>query len=204
MNYGYLRMSTGKQDGEGQRDTIRKYCTDNGVRIDRWIEETVSSREKRSDRQVAAMIDGLKPGDTVVVSELSRLARSMAELLAIVQDARDKGASIAIAESGKTLSPEDDWQADLYLMGMSVAASIERDMLSQRTKAALAARKAQGVKLGRPKGTSKLKDQDSEIQKYLDMGITKANIAKLLGVSRSTLYDYLREREQQSQKAKGR
>lgn len=195
MNYAYRRMSTGKQDGEGQRGKILEWSAANGVKIDRWVSETVSSRKHRSERDVSVLVSKLEAGDMVLVSELSRLARSMGELVSIVQEVRERGASIAVADSGKVLTPEDDWQTDLYLMGMSVAAQIEREMVSQRTKAALQARKEAGMKLGRPKGSSKLRERDDEIARYLKLGINKADIAKLLGVARSTLYAYLEARE---------
>ena len=195
MNYAYRRMSTGVQDGEGQRSKVLEWCAANGVRVDRWVSETISSRKHRRDREVSTLVGKLEAGDMVVVSELSRLARSMGELVSIVQDIRDRGASLAVAESGKVLTPDDDWQTDLYLMGMSVAAQIEREMVSQRTKAALQARREAGVKLGRPKGSSKLRERDGEIDRYLKLGINKADIARLVGVSRSTLYSYLESRE---------
>ena len=202
MNYAYRRMSTGVQDGEGQRSKVLEWCAANGVKVDRWVSETISSRKHRRDREVSVLVSKLERGDMVVVSELSRLARSMGELVSIVQDIRDRGASLAVAESGKVLTPDDDWQTDLYLMGMSVAAQIEREMVSQRTKAALQARREAGVKLGRPKGSSKLRERDGEIDRYLKLGINKSDIARLVGVSRSTLYSYLESREGEKQGAK--
>ena len=191
MNIAYRRMSTGSQDGEGQRNTILEWSSKNGTKIDRWESEQVSSRKRRADRKVSKVIDGLQPGDKLIVSELSRLARSMTELMSIVQDVREHGAELVIVQDGMTLTAGDDWQASAYLMAVSMGAEIERSMISQRTKAGLMARKAQGVKLGRPAGRSKLDEHASNIRDLQAKGVTTANIARILGVSRSTLYAWM-------------
>lgn len=191
MNIAYRRMSTGTQDGEGQRSTILEWSSKNGIKVDRWESEQVSSRKRRADRKISKLIAELTPGDKLIVSELSRLARSMTELMAIVQDVREHGAELVIVQDGMTLTARDDWQASAYLMALSMGAEIERAMISQRTKAGLMAKKAQGVKLGRPAGRSKLDEHASNIRDLQAKGVNLANIARILGVSRSTLYAWM-------------
>lgn len=197
MVYGYVRTSTGGQDGSGQRTQILEYAAKEGVKVDRWVKEQSSSRKKRSEREITGLVSKLQEGDTVLVAELSRLARSSTmELSAILQDVREKGATVIVVGDGIEISPDGtDIYAETMVWALGIAARIERDLISSRTTAALQARKAEGVKLGRPVGSSKLKGREDEIQKYLKIGLSKTAIAKLLGVARSTLYDYLETRE---------
>lgn len=197
MTYGYIRTSTGGQDGQGQRNAITEYCAREGVKVDQWIMEQTSSHKKRSEREVSRLVETIRTDDVILVSELSRLARSSTlELSAIIQDIREAGGTLVVVGDNLTFAPDAiDLQAELMLNALGVAARIERDLISSRTTSALAARKAQGVKLGRPAGSSKLRERESDLQKYLGLGLNKTAIAKLLGVSRSTLYDYLRTRK---------
>lgn len=197
MNIAYIRTSTGGQDGQGQRKAILEYCASQGVKIDDWKTETVSSRVKRTDREISKIAEGLGNGDTVIVSELSRLGRSsITEVFSIIETIREKGAGLEIVSEGLSIKPgKTDIKTEAVLSALSLAGRIERDMISERTKNALQARKEAGVKLGRPAGGSKLEKYDDVIQGYLDKKISKASIAKLLDVSRSTLYAYLKARE---------
>jgi len=151
------------------------------------VVETVSSRKEK--REVYQVVESLKAGDILVVTELSRLARSAIELDEICAKVIRAGATL------KSLSP--DFTVDGSIQGQTmkfaigISAQMERDFISERTKSALKARKAEGVKLGRPKGQSKLNERRGEIEKYLGLGINKSAIAKLLGCSRSALLNWL-------------
>jgi DNA invertase Pin-like site-specific DNA recombinase len=135
------------------------------------------------------VVDSLRAGDVLVVTELSRLARSSIELDEICAKVIRAGASL------KSLSPE--CVVDGSILGqtmkfaLGISAQLERDFISERTKSALKARKEQGVKLGRPKGKSKLDERRGDIEKYIELGINKSNIAKLLGCSRTALLNWL-------------
>jgi DNA invertase Pin-like site-specific DNA recombinase len=206
MNIAYIRTSTGGQDGQGQRKAILEYCASRGVKVDTWKEETVSSRVKKADREISRIAEGLQAGDTVIVSELSRLGRSsITEVFSIIESIRERGAGLEIVSEGLSIKPgKTDVKTEAVLSALSLAGRIERDMISERTKNALQARKGAGVKLGRPTGGSKLEKFDAEIQGYLDKKISKASIAKLLDVSRSTLYGYLKARENRLKPKRGR
>jgi DNA invertase Pin-like site-specific DNA recombinase len=184
---GYARVSTDKQDVERQKLDIMAYCEKEGVPLEKIVVETVSSR--KATREVYKVVDSLRAGDVLVVTELSRLARSSIELDEICAKVIRAGASL------KSLSPE--CVVDGSILGqtmkfaLGISAQLERDFISERTKSALKARKEQGVKLGRPKGKSKLDERRGDIEKYIELGINKSNIAKLLGCSRTALLNWL-------------
>lgn len=185
--FGYARVSTDRQDAERQKLDIMAYCEKVGRPLSGVTVETVSSRKVQ--REVYTVIEGLKTGDMLVVTELSRLARSAIELDEICAKVIRAGATL------KSLSP--DFTVDGSIQGQTmkfaigISAQMERDFISERTKSALKARKAEGVTLGRPKGQSKLDERRDEIEKYVGLGINKTAIAKLLGCSRSALLNWL-------------
>jgi DNA invertase Pin-like site-specific DNA recombinase len=181
------------QDGQGQRATILEYAAKNGLRVDEWIAETISSRVARADRVISKVIEQLGLGDTMVVSELSRHGRSsITEVGAIIESIRERGASLVVVGENMTITAgEMDIKTQAVLSALMLAGRIERDMIGERTRNALQARRAAGVKLGRPTGTTKLKGRESEIKKYRDLGLTKSAICKLVGCSRGTLDTYL-------------
>lgn len=204
MTVAYIRVSTAKQTGDGQRAIINQYAANQGIRIDKTIKETVSSRKKRQDRKVQNLIDMLESGDTVIVSEMSRLARSMQELFGIVSDIRERKATLIIAGDNRVIEPVESIDTNAWMFAVSIGAQLERELISERTKAALAVKREEGMKLGRPKGASKLAKHDEQINEWLDKGISKASIAKLLDCSRNTLYLYLDNRPKRKTKSANR
>ena len=196
MNIAYIRTSTGGQNGQGQRKAILEWSASRGVKIDTWEVESISSRVKKEERKISKITEGLTAGDTVIVSELSRLGRSsMMEIFSIIETIREQGAGLEVVSESLTItSGKTDIKTEAVLSALSLAGRIERDMISERTKHALQARKQAGVKLGRPAGGSKLEQYDDVIQGYLNKKISKMSIAKILDVSRSTLYAYLKNR----------
>jgi DNA invertase Pin-like site-specific DNA recombinase len=193
MVYGYARVSTDKQDIERQRLELLDYANRYGLGSVKLTIETISSRKQ--DREVYTMLDSLKAGDHVLVGELSRLARNMIELNGIICRIVQSGASLHVVSGALSGKPIDDSiQAQAMIFAIGMAGQIERDMISERTKSGLAARKAQGVKLGRPSGVSKLDSQAADIDKYLKLNVDKANIARIIGCSRGTLYAWLKAR----------
>ena len=198
MTIGYIRVSTEGQDDKGQEHRIYEYANGKGYSVDNIVKETISSRKARKDRKITKLVEMLNPGDRILVTELSRLGRSsITEVGAIIEAIRDKGAGLSVVNEGIDIEPgkDIDLKAQAVLSALLLAGRIERDMISERTKSALQARKAQGVKLGRPEG-SKLDNRVEEIDGYLEKGISKASIAKLLDVSRPTLYAFLNKRNQ--------
>ncbi len=198
--FGYIRISTERQEGDNQRHRINEYAAKNGLKIDSWIEETISSR--KNDRAIYGLVGRLEENDLIIVTELSRLGRSsVSEIFGILKDIQNKKAGLfVIQESIKIDGGKMSVQAETLVFALSIASRLERDLISERTKAALAARKAQGVKLGRPVGYSVLAGKETEIEKYLALGLNKTSIAKLLGVSRSTVYAYLEKKGKRKQK----
>ena len=190
----YIRVSTDCQDVENQRLEILNLANEKDLGKVSFIEETISGRKSWRDRELSSILETMKPGDTLIVSELSRLGRSMLEIMEVL--------SFAVRRKIKVFASKGNWdlngsiQSKVVAMCFSMAAEIERDLISQRTKAALATKKAQGIKLGRPKGPgkSKLDEHETDIREFLSLGVTKKRIAEKFGTTPANLRHYLKKR----------
>jgi len=194
----YLRVSTDKQDIDKQRLSILDYAQKNNIKINKYIEIEASSRRSTKERQIDELLDILSPKDTLIVSELSRLGRSLGQIIRIVDELiKNKILFISIKEN-IILNGRHDMQTKIMITLFGLFAEIERDLISKRTKEALSAARKQGKLLGRPKGSlgkSKLDGKEEEIKKFLELTVSKASIAKILGVSRTALYHFIKSRK---------
>lgn len=189
----YLRVSTTDQDLEKNRFDILKLANDKNLGQVQWIEETVSGRVSWKKRQISSVIDQLQSGDNLIVSELSRLGRSMLECMEILSIASQRGIRVYAIKGNWQL--DNSIQSKIIAMAFSMASEIERDLISARTKEALAARKLAGLKLGRPRGTgkSKLDPYRPEIEALLANGSTQRFIAKRYQTTKANLSRWLQK-----------
>ncbi|MDQ7835596.1 MAG: recombinase family protein [Humidesulfovibrio sp.] len=148
--YAYLRVSTDRQDLENQRMEITAYAARLGLEVSEWLEVEISSRKDISKRRIVELVDRLKRGDVLVVSEVSRLARSMREVHNIMGDLAAKKVEVHIIKQNVVARGEGDMTTDILINAFAMAAQMERTLISQRTKNGLARVKAQGKKLGNP------------------------------------------------------
>ena len=195
-NFAYLRVSTDQQDIQNQKFGILDYCNQNNLNPIKFIEDTASGKIAWQDRAIGKIMEKAAKGDLVVVSEISRLGRSTLQVLEILETAAKKKISVHIAKN--RIVVDGSIQSTITATVLGLAAQIERDFISSRTKEALAKRKADGFKLGRPKGQSQLLKLDSscdEITGYIKKGINKRAISKLIECSPSTLYLWLKRRK---------
>jgi DNA invertase Pin-like site-specific DNA recombinase len=187
---GYLRVSTDKQDLNNQKNAVLEYANTHSLHNVQFLSEVTSSGKK--NREVFGIMDSLEPGDNIIIYELSRLARSMNELQSLLVKAREHKASIhAISQNLVIRHDGGDIQTQALIFALSISAQIERDMISNRTKNALAVRKAKGLPMGRPAGKSSLDVKSDDIAKYQALGLNRTAIAKLIGCNRQTLTNWL-------------
>lgn len=194
-NFAYLRVSTDHQDVNNQKLSVLDYCNARGISSLTFIEDTVSGKSSWREREIGNILEKAKKGDLIVASEISRLGRSALQVLEIMEMAAQKGVAVHIAKNNMVL--DGSMQSTITATILGLAAQIEREFISARTKEALAKRKSDGAKLGRPKGESDLLKLDAfrdEITNYLKKGINKRAIAKLIECSPSTLYNWLKRR----------
>jgi len=191
---GYLRVSTADQDTDKFRADVLQFANDRDFGRVEFVSERISGMKPWRERMLGKVVDGLQAGDRLVVPELSRLGRSTLEILEIIQVARERGACIYAVKGGWELA--DNIQSKIMVTIMAMMAEIERDLISERTKEALAARRAAGVKLGRRPGPgkSKLDGHAGEIQALLANGSTKRFIAERFGTSVQNLSHWLKQR----------
>ena len=189
----YLRVSTVEQDLKKNRHEILELANARGFGPVEFVEEKVSGIKNWKERKVKQVIDELGDGDHLLVPELSRLGRSMLEIMEMLSIAKEKGINIYAVKGGWELN--SSIQSKVVAMAFSIAAEIERDLISKRTKEALRARKAQGIKLGRPKGPgkSKLDKYREEIVALLKNGSTKTYVAKKYETTLPNLYNWLKK-----------
>ncbi len=195
MTYAYLRVSTDRQELENQKFEVLKYANDNKLGNVEFVEETVSGRKSWKERKIGKLMEELQQGDVLIITELSRLGRSMLEIMELLSILLRKGVELHVVKNRQVL--KDNLQSKVFAMAFSIAAEIERELISQRTKEALRRRKAEGKPLGRPKGSfsSPLDKHWKQIKELREKGVSIASIAKILGVPYSTLWSYLKRRE---------
>lgn len=195
-NFAYLRVSTDQQDLQNQKFGILDYCNKNQIGDIKFIEDKTSGKISWQDRTIGKIVNTAKAGDIILASEVSRLGRSALQVLEILELAAKKEIAVHITKNSMII--DGSMQSTITATILGLAAQIEREFISTRTKEALAKRKADGVKLGRPKGkaqTLKLDAFEDEIRNYLKKGINKLAISKLIECSPSTLYLWLKRKK---------
>jgi DNA invertase Pin-like site-specific DNA recombinase len=187
----YLRVSTIDQDTEKNEADILKFAHTKGFGRVEFISEKVSGKISWKKRKIKEIIDKLGKGDKLIVPELSRLGRSALEIFEILAVAKEKG--ISVFDVKNEIELNDSIHTQILAFAFGIAAQIERDLISKRTKEGLAARKAKGIQLGRPKGPgrSRLDVHREEIIALLKTGSTQRYISKKYGVTPPTLYNWL-------------
>ena len=196
MTYGYIRVSSDKQTVENQRFEINQFCQRQDIRVDGWIEETVSGTRPYSKRQLGRLLRHVGKGDLIICSELSRLGRNLYMIMEILSFCMRRGCAVWTIKDGYRLG--DDIQSKVLAFAFGLSAEIERNLISQRTREALARLKAEGKKIGRPKGSHNRREvhplygREGYIQRALVKGVSLREIARRLHCSRNTLKRYLK------------
>lgn len=195
MVYGYIRVSSDKQTVENQRFEIIQFAGKNELRIDGWIEETISGTMQYDKRQLGRLLEKVRKGDMIICSELSRLGRSLFMIMEILNQCMQRECRVWTIKDGYRLG--DDIQSKVLAFAFGLSAEIERNLISQRTKEALARKKAEGVVLGRPKGRKsshvKLTGKENVISELLMQEVPKTEIAKIFKVNRNTVYKFIQD-----------
>lgn len=204
--WGYCRCSTLKQTIENQRFVISQYAKKNGILINHWVEETISSRKPLNKRKLSELLNHLKPGDLLIVTELSRLGRSMMEIMGIMQKCLDMKCQVLAIKENFHLG--DNLESKILAFCFGISAEVERTLISERTKSSLEKLKNDGKKLGRPVGAKskslKLSKNKKKIFELLGQGMPKAQIARALNVDKMTVHRFIKscqsENEQNTEK----
>jgi putative DNA-invertase from lambdoid prophage Rac len=197
MIFAYIRVSTDKQTLENQRFEILKYADSNKMQIDTWVEETISGTKAVGERKLGEILERMQTKDILLVAELSRLGRNLMEVMSILHLCMSKNVQVITLKEGYELG--DNLNSKILAFAFSLSAEIERNLIAQRTKEALARKKQQGHKLGRPKGSQnkvlKLSGKEEMIQMLIGKKIAVSAIARILGVNRLTLSQFIKSRK---------
>jgi len=198
--YGYIRVSTEKQDYDNQKFGILEYANKNDIHDIEFIEEKISSRKKLEDREIWNLVnDKLNERDILITSELSRFGRSISEVMYLFRLMAEKKIKAHVIKNNIRLNEDENRITNQVLIfAFGLAAEIERDLISSRTKEALAMRKAQGMTLGRKKGQqvkSKLDEHKDEIIDLLKKGVNVTSISKIFECGRTTMNHYIQSRK---------
>lgn len=197
MIYGYIRVSTDKQTTENQHFEIKNFAKAKNLPIGEWIEETISATKKLEDRKFGGLLKRMSAGDILIVTELSRLGRNLMQIMSILNKCMENNIQVFTIKENYELGNNINSKVLAFAFGLS--AEIERNLISQRTKEALARRRAEGVILGRPKGSKskikKLTGKEEEIKGLLEKHISKSAIGRILGVHRLTVMAFVKEQK---------
>lgn len=197
MIYGYIRVSSDKQTVENQRFEINRFCEREKIKIDGWMEETISGTKSYDKRQLGGLLNKVQKDDLIICAELSRLGRNLFMIMEILNICMTKECRVWTIKDNYRLG--DDIQSKVLAFAFGLSAEIERNLISQRTKEALARKKAEGVALGRPKGRKsapdkyKLSGKEALIKELLTVNLSKRKIAQICEVDRNTLARFIKE-----------
>lgn len=190
---GYIRVSSTKQSCEHQHFEIEQFAKQNHIQINKWIEETISSRKPLSKRKLGQLLSDLHSGDILISTEISRLGRSLLEVMRILETCLNNNCQVWTIKENYKLG--NDIQSKCLAFSFSLSAEIERNLISQRTKMSLDAIRSKGKKLGRPLSAQskklKLSKNTKKIKEMLDAGFTKYRIAKVMEVKQSTVTRFI-------------
>ena len=195
MRYGYIRVSSDKQTVENQRFEINAFCANEGWTIDGWIEETASGTRTYSKRRLGKLLRQVGEGDVIICSELSRLGRNLYMIMEILSHCMRCGCHVWTIKDGYRLN--DDIQSKVLAFAFGLSAEIERNLISQRTREALARLRSEGKHLGRPYGSKtrheahQLYRHEAYIRRALASGLSRREIARRLRCNRNTLNRYI-------------
>jgi len=193
MVYGYIRVSTDHQDYTNQKLGIENKANSLGLSINKYIKDTMSGTKEPEERALGGCLKNLKSGDIIICSELSRLGRKLFMIMRILEHCMNIGAHVYTVKDGYVLG--DNIQSKVIAFAFSLSAEIERNLISQRTKEALAVRRAAGYKLGRKFGSKnkihKMDNKSEKLKNMINQKIPKTQIAKKLNVSVSTIYKHI-------------
>ncbi len=194
MIYGYIRVSSDKQTVENQRFEINNFCFKESMRIDGWIEETISGTKNYSKRELGKLLNRVQKDDLIICAELSRLGRNLFMIMEILNICMTKECRVWTIKDNYRLG--EDIQSKVLAFAFGLSAEVERQLLSERTKLGLERARKQGKRIGRMKGQHpkryKITGKGAYIRRELEAGRTKASLARELGVTWSTLQRHLR------------
>jgi DNA invertase Pin-like site-specific DNA recombinase len=190
--YGYIRVSTDRQTVENQRLEISTWSEKRGIKIDQWIEETISGTKSYKKGKFRSLIlNTLKPGDSLIISEISRMSRNLLEIMEVLKYLMENDMAVKTVKEGYELG--DNITSKVLAFAFGLSAEIERTLISERTKAGLRKRIEEGVILGRPPGgdgVKKLDGKQEDIRRYLDLGISMTKVSQIFKVHRETLRQF--------------
>lgn len=194
MIYGYIRVSSDKQTVENQRFEIDSFCKKQNIKVDKWIEETISGTQKLDRRKLGKLLHKMKKDDVLICSELSRLGRNLLMIMGLLNECMNRNIKVWTIKDNYRLGSDINSKVLAFAFGLS--AEIERNLISQRTKEALARKRAEGVVLGRPVGSksskTKLTGQEKKIQELLEKKVSYSAIGRILGVHRLTVSTFVK------------
>ena len=194
MIYGYIRVSTDKQTVENQKFEINGFCQQQQILVGKWIEETISGTKDLEDRKLGKLLKKMKKDDILICSELSRLGRNLLMIMGILNHCMKRDIQVWTIKDNYRLGSDINSKVLAFAFGLS--AEIERNLISQRTKEALARKKAEGVILGRPIGRksskTKLTGREKKVKELLDKKVSISAIGRILGVHRLTVSTFVK------------
>lgn len=196
MVYGYIRVSSDRQTVENQRFEIDNFAKRHELEVDGWIEETISGVKDYGKRELGKLLRKVKKGDLIICAELSRLGRNLFMIMEILNLCMSRECRVWTIKDNYRLG--EDVQSKVLAFAFGLSAEIERNLISQRTKEALARKRAEGVILGRPRGSKssrvKLSGYEETIRTLLQKKVSKSKIASIFGVNRMTVDSFIRNR----------